>query len=71
MREYVEAPGPDAMPVDELRRWIERGIEYVSGLPFKAKKTKARSKAAKTAKTTRPSARSKKKTVAKRTKRRR
>jgi TfoX/Sxy family transcriptional regulator of competence genes len=81
MREYVEAPRPDEMPVHELRGWIERGIEYVSGLPSKAKKAKAsaarttkvkaRAKAAKTAKTTRSSARLKKKPAAKRTKKRR
>jgi len=81
MREYVEAPRPDEMPLAELRGWIRRGIDYVAGLPKKTKakpakkaagtrKASARAKAPKSAKK-RVSARSKRTSAAKRAKKRR
>ena len=51
MREYVEAPSPDEMPIAELRRWIERAIGYVRSLPTKSKAGK-RPKSATPKKTT-------------------
>jgi TfoX/Sxy family transcriptional regulator of competence genes len=41
MREYVEAPRPDEMPIAELRGWIERGAGYVASLPSKTKAKKS------------------------------
>lgn len=37
MREYVEAPRSEQMPLEELRRWLERGVIYVAGMPVKKK----------------------------------
>ncbi|MGH7620180.1 MAG: TfoX/Sxy family protein [Gemmatimonadaceae bacterium] len=42
MREYVEAPPAEQMPVPELREWLERGMSYVESLPAKKKTTKAK-----------------------------
>jgi TfoX/Sxy family transcriptional regulator of competence genes len=58
MREYVEAPRPDEMPLAELRGWIQRGIAYVASLPKKVKAKPAK-KAKKAASTRRASARAK------------
>jgi TfoX/Sxy family transcriptional regulator of competence genes len=80
MREYVEAPTPDEMPVAELRGWIQRGIDYVASLPKKAKPAKKavgrrkavkRATAAKSVTTKRRAARPRKKSAAKRAKKRR
>ena len=38
MKEYVELPAAVAGDPIALRRWIERGREYVAGLPKKVKK---------------------------------
>jgi TfoX/Sxy family transcriptional regulator of competence genes len=82
MREYVETPKQDEMPLAELRGWIQRGIDYVASLPKKTKakptrkvsgtrKPVVRAKAATSAKTKRAASRPKKKSAAKRPKKRR
>jgi TfoX/Sxy family transcriptional regulator of competence genes len=43
MKEYVELPASVIADSPGLRRWLERGITYVAGLPRKpAKATKAK-----------------------------
>jgi len=44
MREYVEAPPAAEMATTELRRWVQRGAEYVATLPKKSKAKKATAK---------------------------
>jgi hypothetical protein len=39
MREYVETPPANEMPLATLREWLARGVAYVSSLPVKARKT--------------------------------
>jgi TfoX/Sxy family transcriptional regulator of competence genes len=65
MREYVEAPSAKQMPADELRRWLERGVDYVGGLPPKAKVAKVNASNAK-AKSRRTTAKSSPKKATKR-----
>jgi len=50
MREYVVVPRVLLTAPDQLRKWVEKSLAYVSSLPDKTKKASGASKRAKSAK---------------------